>query len=44
MHAICMEKIIIRWSDCESWGANAPPAPLAQPPLFKGNSYNKVTF
>ena len=32
---ICMEKIIILWSDCESWvgGASAPPAPLAQPPL-----------
>ena len=25
--------IIILWSDCESWGASAPPAPLAQPPL-----------
>ena len=31
---ICMEKIIILWSDCESRGASAPPAPLAQPPLI----------
>ena len=32
---ICMEKIIILGSDCESWGASAPPVPLAQPPLTK---------
>ena len=31
---ICMEKIIILRSDCESRGASAPPAPVAQPPLI----------
>ena len=32
---ICMEKIIILWSDCESrGGGSAPPVPLAQPPLI----------
>ena len=30
---ICMEKIIILWSDCESWGGKRPSCPLAQPPL-----------
>ena len=39
---ICMEKIKILWSDCESWGGKRPSCPLTQPPLSLGKASTEV--